>query len=486
MIEKNKKNKLKTKLTKKFRLVVLNEDSFEERFSFKLTRLNVFVLGGVFSIILVTLTVLLIAFTPIKEYIPGFSSTQLKRQATDLFYKVDSLQQHLSTIEKYTSAMKPILIGEEKEIDMDLPYQEKQVERDIAVVEKSINSDSIRKVVENIRHNLDSTWKTHYAQISKEQIALQKNRYDSLHNYANDTLSKLAELYNNQIFELTELNENMKLELLKNKKNISDLENSISMKKIEVKNLMNSLSKENKEDLLAINKSAEKIKAEVERREKARYKEREIKLTNSFEQERQVLNKSLFTKETIIDSLLFAIAENQQEKIGEINQLKTEVLSVKDSLLIQRSLKDSIFRESVEREDRYSLFDFETDKVDVVFFAPVKGIITDGYSVKEKHFAVDVAVTKGTAVKSIADGTVIFAEWTAETGYVMIIEHVNKYLSVYKHNEIIYRKQGDLVQTGEVISKAGSSGEYSTGPHLHFEMWYQGYPVNPTNFIEFE
>ena len=73
-----------------------------------------------------------------------------------------------------------------------------------------------------------------------------------------------------------------------------------------------------------------------------------------------------------------------------------------------------------------------------------------------------------------------------ETGYVVIIEHTNKYISVYKHNESIFRYQGDLVKSGEVISIAGSSGEYSTGPHLHFEMWHQGYAINPVNFIEFE
>ena len=126
MAKQNKNtNKLKNKLTKKFRLVVLNEDSFEERFSFKLTRLNVFVLGGVFSVLLIALTVLLIAFTPIKAYIPGFSSTQLKRQASQLFYKVDSLQVQISTLKKFTEAIRPILIGEETTVAMQLPFHGK-------------------------------------------------------------------------------------------------------------------------------------------------------------------------------------------------------------------------------------------------------------------------------------------------------------------------------------------------------------------------
>ena len=120
-----------------------------------------------------------------------------------------------------------------------------------------------------------------------------------------------------------------------------------------------------------------------------------------------------------------------------------------------------------------------------VLFPPVNGTISEPYSVKEKHFAVDVVVAIDTPVKATADGTVIFAEWTTQTGYVAIIEHSNDLISVYKHNASLTKQQGDLVKSGEVIALAGNSGELTTGPHLHFELWNKGYPVNPTNFIDF-
>ena len=113
MAKKNKKKgKIKQKLTDKYRLVVLNEDTFEERFSLKLSRLNVFVLGGVFSILLVAITTVLIAFTPIKEYIPGYSSTALKIKAAKLTFEADSLKTKLAILENYTKALKPVLTGE--------------------------------------------------------------------------------------------------------------------------------------------------------------------------------------------------------------------------------------------------------------------------------------------------------------------------------------------------------------------------------------
>ena len=107
-----KKGKLKQKLTDKYRLVVLNEDTFEERFSLKLSLLNVFVLGGVFSFLLILVTHFFITFTPIKEYIPGYSSTDLKIKATKLALQTDSLKRKLDVLQDYTKALQPILTGE--------------------------------------------------------------------------------------------------------------------------------------------------------------------------------------------------------------------------------------------------------------------------------------------------------------------------------------------------------------------------------------
>ena len=286
MAKKKEKSKFKEKLTYKYRLVVLNEDTFEERFSFKLNRLNVFVLTGISAILLVALTAVLIAFTPLREYIPGYSSSKLKKQATDLVYKVDSLEQELAVNDVYIENIREVLTGKIKDVN--------------------VNKDSI------------------------------------------------------------------------------------------------------------------------------------------------------------------------------IEQLRIEDVN------LTPSVEDSIFRQEVEREDRFSVFESATKKADLVFFTPVKGQVTDVYNPKEKHFAVDVAVTQNTPVKAAADGTVIFTGFTAETGFVIILEHAKNFITAYKHNAALHKEQGDLVKSGEVIADAGSTGTLTTGPHLHFELWNDGYPVNPLNYIDFE
>jgi len=280
------REKLKDKLTLKYRLVVLNEDTFEERFSFKLNRLNVLVLGTLFSVLLIAVTAILIMLTPIKEYVPGYASSALKKQATDLVYKVDSLEQKLAINDIYIQNIQQVLTGKIKDI--------------------SVNRDSL-----------------------VEQF-------------------------------------------------------------------------------------------ELEDRE------------------------------------------------------------------LQPSAIDSVFRQEVEREDRYSLFEKATKTTDIVFFAPVSGKISDNYDAKEKHYAIDIAVEKDSPVKAVADGTVIFTGFTVETGFVIILEHRKGFLSVYKHNAAIHKEQGDLVQSGEAIASAGSTGDLSTGPHLHFELWSDGFPVNPKHFIDFD
>ena len=118
-------------------------------------------------------------------------------------------------------------------------------------------------------------------------------------------------------------------------------------------------------------------------------------------------------------------------------------------------------------------------------FSPVLGPISNPFNIDESHYAVDIVVEENTPVKSIADGTVIFSEWSVETGFVIILEHNLGILSVYKHNESLSKQQGDTVLGGEVIAIAGNTGELSTGFHLHFELWIDGYPMNPENFFNF-
>jgi len=484
---KKAKNKIKSKLTKKFRLVVLNDSSFEERFSFKLTRLNVFVFGGLISILLVGVTVFFIAFTPIKEYIPGYSSTKLKKQASFLFYKVDSLQAQVNTLSEFTKAIRPILIGEDTIVDIKLPFRNTDLEEGSAL-RFPMRNDSISMLIAKVRKEMDSSYKAYYKQQTdllqkKHQVTevslqdLQKNNLEGLKKEFVDTVEKQKDSL-----------QKLRLNLSSKIKEILDLKNQIALKEIASNLEIQSLSKEKQSAILQENKNAEKSRKGVQALLEKEYTEKSKKLAEMHQKELLTLNASLFRKDALIDSLTFQLLSNQQKKIGELADEKPfQPVSELSEKLLVRSSRDSIFREDVEREDRFSLFDFETSHTeDVVFFAPVKGILTDGYSVKDKHYAVDIAVSKGTGVKAVADGTIIFAEWTVETGYVVIIEHKDSYLSVYKHNEILYRNQGDLVKSGEVISMAGSSGEYSTGPHLHFEMWYQGYSVNPINFIEFE
>ena len=288
MAEKEKRSKkIKKKLLHKYRLVVLNEDTFEERFSFKLNRLNVFVFSTVFAVLLIAMTTVLIAFTPLREYIPGYSSTALKKRATDLRFKTDSLQQVLAVNEQYINSIRKVLTGDVKTVDFD--------------------KDSIIEAAQRDVSNID----------------------------------------------------------------------------------------------------------------------------------------------------------------------------------LSASRQDSLLREEVAREDKYNPLIGDSE-LNFVLFAPVKGSISEPYNPKAKHYAVDIVTTKDAPVKATADGTVVFAEWTAATGYVTILKHRNELISVYKHNASLTKEQGELVKAGEVIATVGDTGELTTGPHLHFELWLDGNPIDPTSIIDFD
>ena len=288
--KKNRKKRITKKLLNKYRLVILNEDTFEERISFKLNRLNVFVFAGFMSVIVIIFTTMLIAFTPLREYIPGYSSTALNAKATYLVNVTDSLESVIALNQKYYNRIQQVLKGD--------------------IAQSELESDAI----------------------------------------------------------------------------------------------INSQNQVTEEEKVSLKPSTEDIK----------------------------------------------------------------------------------LREEVLREERYSLFEDETSNIDLSLFPPVKGQITTTYNVTEKHFGIDVAVTKDTPVKAAADGVVILSEWTADTGYVIIVEHDHKLLTVYKHNSSLTKKQGEYVKSGEVIATAGTTGVLSTGPHLHFELWHNGFPTDPSQFIDFE
>lgn len=284
----NQKPKLRNKLLNKYRFVVLNEDTFEERFSYKLSRLNIFILLSLFGAVLIMSTVVIIAYTPIKEYLPGYDSIEIKRQSAQNIIKMDSLEQALLNQQQFLSSITKVLTGD-----------------------------------------------------------------------------------------------------------------------LEVKNLAKDTFPE-------------------------------------------------FNRNELVD------------------------------LELQPNAQDSLLRAAVAQEDKFNILESASSLVNFVLFPPVTGVISQPYDLSQKHFAVDIAVAQNSPVKATSDGTVIFAEWTVETGYVVILEHENTLISVYKHNQTLTVSQGDLVKSGEVIATAGNTGEFSTGPHLHFELWSNGYPVNPTEFIDFE
>jgi murein DD-endopeptidase MepM/ murein hydrolase activator NlpD len=101
------------------------------------------------------------------------------------------------------------------------------------------------------------------------------------------------------------------------------------------------------------------------------------------------------------------------------------------------------------------------------------------------HFGVDIVAGPGARVSAVMDGVVIFSGWTVETGYVIQLQHANNFISMYKHNERLLKTTGEHVKAGEAIANVGNSGELTTGPHLHFELWHNGIPLDPQEYISF-
>ena len=291
---KEKWRRFREKLRTKYRLVILNDDNFEERFSFRLTRLNVFVSVGAGAILIITITIFIIAFTPLREYIPGYTDVTLSRRVNMLLNKTDSLEN--------------------------------------AARQKSMYVENIRRVIDG---NIDFS--------------------DSIN--------------------LQEATENRK----------------------------------------------------------------------------------------------------------------------PDEVSYSRSIEDSLLRDEYYNETSYDLYYNENEELSQVraprsgylFFTPLKGIVTSEFELSQQHYGIDIVSKKNEAVKATLDGTVIFAGWTIETGYTISVQHTGNFLSVYKHNAVLLKSQGNVVKAGDPIAIVGESGELSTGAHLHFELWFNGTPVDPREYIAF-
>jgi murein DD-endopeptidase MepM/ murein hydrolase activator NlpD len=162
-----------------------------------------------------------------------------------------------------------------------------------------------------------------------------------------------------------------------------------------------------------------------------------------------------------------------------------------DDLDFSASPQDSLLRQEIESEERYALSS-ESQSVSeslglpgTLLFPPIIGTITSDFDLKVGHYGIDVAAKEGETVKAILDGTVVMSSFTSDGGNVIQIQHANNLVSVYKHNSVLLKKVGDRIEAGDSIAIIGNSGELTDGPHLHFELWYNGTPLNPRDYIAF-
>ena len=199
------------------------------------------------------------------------------------------------------------------------------------------------------------------------------------------------------------------------------------------------------------------------------------------------LEKKLLVNELYLKNITAIV--NGEDPIN-ISTENTLVLSASETeLSFKKSKEDSLLRLAVEAEDKISIS--PTDKKDnldmesMLFFSPIKGVVTNGFDRKKNHFGTDIVAKQDEPIKCVFDGVVVISHWTSETGNVIGVQHANGMFSLYKHNSILFKRAGEYVKSGEVIAIIGNSGELSSGPHLHFELWHKGTPVNPENYISF-
>ena len=196
--------------------------------------------------------------------------------------------------------------------------------------------------------------------------------------------------------------------------------------------------------------------------------------------EQQITLNNAFYK-----SIKDVLSGNTEELISREDLLVDSNLTTNSFVSISTNSEDSILRKYIENEDKFNLTQNELIVENKMFFSPIKGDITQGFNFEENHFAIDISADIGTPVKSVLDGKILFSEWSVDTGHVIIIDHGENIISVYKHNSKSLKEQNDFVQAGEVIAYSGNQGSLSSGPHLHFELWKNGTPINPEPLLNF-
>jgi len=198
------------------------------------------------------------------------------------------------------------------------------------------------------------------------------------------------------------------------------------------------------------------------------------------------------------DSLKWVL-ERQQMYIMNIQDIisgnvKVDSVQSIDSLttlrseeLMERTQAEENFRKQYEETERYNLttIDNATAVSGLIFFRPTRGMISSEFNANQNHFGIDIAANPNESVLATLDGTVILATYTADTGYVIQVQHTQNLVSVYKHCGSLLKKVGDTVKAGEAIALVGNTGEKTTGPHLHFEIWNRGRALDPNKYIVF-
>ena len=175
---------------------------------------------------------------------------------------------------------------------------------------------------------------------------------------------------------------------------------------------------------------------------------------------------------------------------GETGQQEMPI-SVEDRALnVDKIPEDEYLRAAIEEELNESPtvvnLGVQNKPLEQLFFTPpVSGTMTLSFLPDERHYGVDIAAPKNTPVKSVMSGFVISSDWTLETGNTICIQHSDNLVSFYKHNSVLLKTVGEVVKAGEAIAIIGNTGDHTTGPHLHFELWHKGKPIDPWDYVNF-
>ena len=168
-------------------------------------------------------------------------------------------------------------------------------------------------------------------------------------------------------------------------------------------------------------------------------------------------------------------------------QTLDSLTAAREDTLMERTKREEEFRRQYEENEKYNLTTVtsQPDVNGLILYRPTRGMVSDHFNAEKKHFGTDIAANPNESVLATMDGTVILSTYTAETGYLIGVQHNQDLISIYKHCGSLLKKEGERVKGGEAIALVGNSGTLSTGPHLHFELWYKGHPINPEKYIVF-